>query len=128
MRSRRGRPVILFDNSGVGPSTGEPPDKVKGMADQAVEFILLLGLAQVDLLGFSPGCYVAVMVTLDNPELFRRLVLAGTGPGSGEGYVPAGPDIRPATMRPILGLEEYLFLFFSPSEKAGPLHIGTGSA
>jgi pimeloyl-ACP methyl ester carboxylesterase len=112
------RPVILFDNAGVGLSTGETPDTVKGMADKAVEFIQLLGLAQVDLLGFSLGGYVVEMVTLDNPELVRRLVLAGTGPGGGEGYVPAGPDVRPVTMRPVLGLEEYLFLFFSPSEKS----------
>jgi len=50
--------------------------------------------------------------------LFRRLILAGTGPGGGERYVPGGPDIRPIASRPILGLEEQLFLFFTTSEKS----------
>ena len=58
-------------------------DSVKGMADKAAEFIRLLGLTQVDLLGFSLGGYVAQTVTLNYPDLVRRLVLAGTGPGGG---------------------------------------------
>jgi len=112
------RPVILFDNAGIGLSTGETPDSVKGMADKAAEFIRLLGFTQVDLLGFSLGGYVAQTVTLNYPDLVRRLVLAGTGPGGGEGIVVAGPEIRQVSWRPILGLEEYLFLLFSPSEES----------
>jgi len=96
------RPVILFDNAGIGLSTGETPDSVKGMADKAAEFIRLLGFTQVDLLGFSLGGYVAQTVTLNYPDLVRRLVLAGTGPGGGEGIVVAGPEIRQVSGRPIL--------------------------
>src|SRR4029077_12852767 len=55
---------------------------------------------------------------LDCPHLVRRLVLAGTGPGGGEGIVLAGPEIRQVSGRPILGLEETLFLLFSPSEES----------
>lgn len=110
------RQVILFDNAGIGLSTGETPDSIKGMADRAAEFIRLMGLEQVDLLGFSLGGYVAQTVTLDYPDLVRRLVLAGTGPGGGDGIVPAGPEIRPVSGRSVLGLEEYLYLFFSPSK------------
>jgi len=110
------RRVILFDNAGIGLSTGETPDSIKGMADRVTDFLLLLSCTQVDLLGFSLGGYVALTVTLDYPDLVRRLVLAGTGPGGGEGIVPAGPEIRQVSGRPVLGLEEYLSLFFSPSE------------
>jgi pimeloyl-ACP methyl ester carboxylesterase len=110
------RRVILFDNAGIGLSTGERPDSIKGMADRVAEFIRLIEFKQVDLFGFSLGGYVAQTVTLDYPHLVRRLVLAGTGPGGGEGIVLAGPEIRQVSGRPVLGLEEYLYLFFSPSE------------
>ena len=53
------RPVIAFDNAGVGRSTGQTPDNVAAMARDAVDFIDLLGLAAVDLLGFSLGGCIA---------------------------------------------------------------------
>jgi pimeloyl-ACP methyl ester carboxylesterase len=110
------RRVILFDNAGIGLSAGATPDSIKSMAAGAAEFIRSIKLKQVDLLGFSLGGYVAQTVTLDYPDLVRRLVLAGTGPGGGEGIVLAGPEIRQVSGRPVLGLEEYLHLFFSPSD------------
>src|ERR1700694_1713597 len=50
------RPVILFDHAGVAASTGETPGTINAMADDAADFIGALGLAQVDLLGFSKTC------------------------------------------------------------------------
>src|SRR6202171_4377723 len=73
------RPVILFDNAGVAASTGETPDTINAMADHAADFIGALGLAQVDLLGFSIGGYIAQTLALRRPEMIRRLILAGTG-------------------------------------------------
>src|SRR5579871_7016534 len=35
------RPVIVFDNAGVGRSTGQTPDTVEAMARGAVDFITL---------------------------------------------------------------------------------------
>lgn len=119
------RRVVLFDSAGVGLSTGETPDNIKGMAGKAVEFIRRIGFTSVDVLGFSLGGYVAQIVALDHPGLVRRLVLAGTGPGGGEGFIPAGPEIRQIAGRPTLGLEEYLKLFFCPSptsQAAGRLY------
>jgi pimeloyl-ACP methyl ester carboxylesterase len=110
------RRVILFDNAGIGLSTGETPDTVTAMAENVVDLLRLINVDPVDFLGFSLGGYVAQMVTLNNPGLVRRLVLAGTGPGGGEGIVLPGPEIRPVAGRPVLGLEEYLYLFFAPSE------------
>jgi pimeloyl-ACP methyl ester carboxylesterase len=109
------RHVILFDNAGVGLSSGEVPATIKGMADRAAQFITAMGFRKVDLLGFSMGGYAAQVVTLDYPELVRKLVLAGTGPGGGEGVQPAAPEVREISGRPVLGLEEFLDLFFSPS-------------
>jgi pimeloyl-ACP methyl ester carboxylesterase len=44
-----------------------------------------LGLPKVDMLGFSIGGFVAQGITLQAPDLVRRLVLVGTGPRGGEG-------------------------------------------
>ncbi len=114
----REREVILFDNAGVGLSTGQIPDNVRLMADHLVIFLEGIRLSETDLLGFSMGGYVVQFAVLKSPHLFRRLILAGTGPGGGERYVPGGPDIRPMASRPALGLEEQQFLFFTASEKS----------
>jgi pimeloyl-ACP methyl ester carboxylesterase len=80
----RERDVILFDNAGVGLSSGQIPDNVRLMADHLLTFLEGLGLSETDLLGFSMGGYVAQFAVLKSPHLFRRLILAGTGPGGGE--------------------------------------------
>ena len=84
----RGREVVLFDNTGVGLSTGSAPDTIAGMARDAASFIDGTGLATVDLFGFSMGGHVAQQIAVDRPTLVRRLVLAGTGPRGGEGMAP----------------------------------------
>lgn len=82
------RPVILFDNAGVGQSTGTIPTTIKGMAEHVINFLTLLGLDQVDILGFPMGGMIAPLVHLDGPKgLVRKLVLAGTGPSAGEGIL-----------------------------------------
>ena len=43
------------------------------MAADAVAFIRALGHEQVDLLGFSLGGGVAQVITLEHPELVRRV-------------------------------------------------------
>src|SRR5271163_4134621 len=46
-----GRPVIVFDNAGLGKSSGATPDNVAQMAADAESFISALGFTTVDLLG-----------------------------------------------------------------------------
>jgi pimeloyl-ACP methyl ester carboxylesterase len=79
------RPVIIFDNRGVGRSTGKTPDSVEAMAKDAIAFIEALGFAQVDLVGFSLGGFIAQVIAHDRPDLVRRAIFAGTGPAGGEG-------------------------------------------
>ena len=113
------RPVILFDNAGVAASAGETPDTIDAMADHAADFIGALGLAQIDLLGFSIGGYIAQTLALRRPELIRRLILAGTGPRAGEppqdpkyGEYAALTDAESGKVP----IEAFLYLFFRPSE------------
>jgi pimeloyl-ACP methyl ester carboxylesterase len=83
------RPVIAFDNAGVGRSTGQTPDSVAGMARDAVGFIKLLGLTEVDLLGFSLGGCVAQLIAAEHGRLVRKLILVGTAPKGGEEHLMA---------------------------------------
>lgn len=78
-------PVITFDNRGIGASKGKTPHSVAAMARDAVAFIRALEFDQVDLLGFSLGGFVAQVIAQEEPQLVRKIVLAGTGPAGGEG-------------------------------------------
>jgi pimeloyl-ACP methyl ester carboxylesterase len=78
------REVILYDNAGIGGTSGETPESIYEMARYAEAFIDALGIRQIDLLGFSMGGLIAQQFTLDRPELVRKLILVGTGPRGGE--------------------------------------------
>ena len=65
------RQVILFDNAGIGLSSGNPESSVQGMAKHAAEVIRLLGFKQVDVLGFSMGGYVAQTLAPRHPGWHR---------------------------------------------------------
>ena len=77
--------VITFDNRGVGASSGSTPTTIEEMASDAVTFIRALGLDQVDLFGFSMGGMIAQVIAQEEPQLVRKMILAGTGPAGGEG-------------------------------------------
>lgn len=90
------RHVIALDNRGVGASGGSTPNSVEAMADDAVAFIRALGLPKVDLLGFSLGGFVAQIVAQQQPDLVRKLIIAGTGPAGGEGIVNVAAVLQDA--------------------------------
>lgn len=79
------RRVIAFDNRGIGASEGKTPTSVEAMARDAVAFIQALGSAQVDLLGFSLGGFISQVIAQEEPQLVRKIILAGTGPAGGTG-------------------------------------------
>jgi len=109
----QGRPVILLNNAGVASSSGETPETIDEMSDHVAAFIEALELTQVDVLGFSIGGYVAQSLVLRHPRLVRRLVLVGTGPRNGEPSTDS--RIPEVATHPVPTLEDFLFLFFSPS-------------
>ncbi|MFD8926493.1 alpha/beta fold hydrolase [Streptomyces mirabilis] len=80
----KGRHVIAFDNRGVGASTGQVPDSVEAMADDAYTFVKALGYDRIDVFSFSLGGMVAQALVVKYPELVRKLVLTGTGPKGGK--------------------------------------------
>jgi pimeloyl-ACP methyl ester carboxylesterase len=77
--------VICFDNKGVGGTTGKTPKTISEMAKDAIAFIHALGYNKVDLVGFSLGGFISQEILLQEPELVRKAIIAGTGPAGGEG-------------------------------------------
>jgi pimeloyl-ACP methyl ester carboxylesterase len=88
------REVILFNNAGVSSSSGEVPTTIGQMGANAIAFIRALGLEQVDVLGFSIGGTVAQEITLQAPDLVRKLILVGTGPRGGAGMETLTPEAQ----------------------------------
>ena len=111
--------VIVFDNVGIGYSSGEPRDSIEGFAEGAIEFIEALGLSTVDLLGWSLGGIVAQEIARCRPELVRKLVVAGSAPG---GQIPDAPGLS----EDVLGImtktgadaDDLLYLFYPATDSA----------
>jgi pimeloyl-ACP methyl ester carboxylesterase len=72
----------------------------------------------VDVLGFSMGGHVAQRLTLDEPALVRRLVIAGSGPGHVDGTPPGDPKVWQVALKPVNDDADFLFLFFKPSAES----------
>jgi pimeloyl-ACP methyl ester carboxylesterase len=105
------RRVIVFDNRGIGNSSGP----VKGltvarMASDTAGLIASLGLRQTDVLGWSMGGYIAQSLALAHPSLVHRLVLASTDPGSPHAEQPkmsvvkvlTSPNASSTSLLPVL--------------------------
>jgi len=106
--------VIAFDNRGVGASQGSTPDSIEAMARDAVAFIRALGFEQVDLFGFSMGGMIAQVIAQEEPQLVRKIILAGTGPAGGEGIVNVTALSIGDTIKGVLTFKDpKYYLFFT---------------
>jgi pimeloyl-ACP methyl ester carboxylesterase len=113
--------VIVFDNAGVGLSTGRTPDTFTAMADDAARFTRALGIERADFVGWSIGGMVAQALLVRHPQLVRRAVLLATIPPGGtvEQFPPISDEVRQVVSRPGQGSDDdFLFLFFAPSESS----------
>jgi pimeloyl-ACP methyl ester carboxylesterase len=109
------RRVILFDNAGVGGSSGTTPSTVKQMARDAIAFLVAIELDQVDILGFSLGSFVAQEIALIRPALVRRLILASSAPEGAAGMHGWAPEVIDAVGKPDPDPDGYLRVFFAAS-------------
>jgi len=120
--------VILFENAGLGRSSGTVPQTMSGMAAHALAFLDALGVKTCDVLGFSLGGMVAQQMALERPSLFRKMILVGTAPRGGEDIMHLDkPSIAKHLADPTL--KDYQVLqkiFFAPtpsSQEAGAAFI-----
>ena len=106
------RHVILFDNAGVGSSTGEMPSTVAAMTKDCVDFCCALDLKNFDVVGFSLGGMVAQQLAFEYPDMIRRMILLGTGPRGGEGmtFTELSTDLLADPVALLMSA------FFTPSE------------
>jgi len=122
------REVILFDNAGVGRSSGDVPQTVADMAQHVFVFLDGLGLSTCDVLGFSLGGMIAQQMAQDRPSIFRRMILVGTAPRGGEDIMHLEkPSLATHLSDPNLrGYAVLQKIFFAPTEssqKAGETFI-----
>lgn len=115
-----GREIILFENAGIGRSTGQVPETIAGMAKHALAFLDGLDLETVDVLGFSLGGMVAQQMALDRHSIFRRIVLVGTAPRGGDDIMHLDkPSLAKHFSDPTLqGYAILQKLFFAPTESS----------
>jgi pimeloyl-ACP methyl ester carboxylesterase len=109
--------VITFDNRGVGASSGATPTTIEEMASDAVAFIRALGFDRVDLFGVSMGGMIAQVIAQEEPQLVRKMILAGTGPAGGEGIEKVTRITLLDTARGLLTRQDpKQFLFFTRTQ------------
>jgi pimeloyl-ACP methyl ester carboxylesterase len=94
------REVILFDNAGIGASSGETPASIPAMGTDAISFIRALGIGKTDILGYSIGGKVAQEIIVQAPDLVRKLILVGTGPRGADTSASKSGEIFSATYDP----------------------------
>jgi pimeloyl-ACP methyl ester carboxylesterase len=109
------RRVVMFDNAGVGGSSGTTPHTIGAMARNAIAFLEALDLQQVDILGFSIGSFVAQEIALARPAAVRRLVLASCAPQGAAGMHGWAPDVIGAVGGREPNPEGYLDVFYTRS-------------
>ncbi|GEB54405.1 alpha/beta fold hydrolase [Streptomyces gardneri] len=113
------RRVITYDNRGVGASGGSTPDTIEAMALDTVLFVRALGYEQVDLLGLSMGGFIAQVIAAQEPQLIRRVILAGTGPAGGPGIDKVTRLTVKDTLRAVLTRKDPKQYLFFPDTTVG---------
>ena len=109
--------VVVFDNRGVGASTGKPAHSIEQMANDVITFIQAKGFKQVDLFGFSMGGMISQEIVLKQPNLVRKMILSGTGPAGGTGISTVGRISNWDLVRGMVtGQDPKVYLFFTRTE------------
>ena len=110
------RRVITFNNTGVGSSSGSTPSTIYEMSRDALAFAEALGLAHVDLLGFSIGSFIAQEMALARPALVRKMILASSAPKGAPGMHGWAPWVIEAVgSQERTPPENYISVFFAKS-------------
>lgn len=78
--------VTTIDLPGFAGSIGVPvPPSVEALSELVIDTIRELGIEKCSVLGHSLGAWIALEISLQQPELLARMVLYG---GSADGYCP----------------------------------------
>ena len=86
-----GRQVVALDCRGHGKSSKpHDPESYAGAAltEDVIALLDHLALAQVDLMGYSMGGWIAASLLVNHPGRFRSVILSGVGDGLLAGGLP----------------------------------------
>ncbi len=110
--------VIIFDNSGIGASSGTVAISIDEMATTAIDFLKSLKYTKVHLLGWSMGGFVAQKMMDIEPQLFEKMILmATTYEGSLNTELPPDSVVLSAAGGESWGFRENKLLLFTDSEQ-----------
>ena len=71
--------VIVFDNRGIGKSTGSiGPFHIRTMADDSVQLLRYLDIEKSHILGYSMGGMIAQELAINYPQKVNKLMLCST--------------------------------------------------
>ena len=110
------RRVVVFDNVGVGATSGLTPSTVEAMAHDAIAFVDALGFERIDLLGFSIGSFVAQEIALIRPDLLHRVILASAAPQGASGMHGWAPEVIAKVGGREPNPQGYLDVFFAHTD------------
>lgn len=105
--------VVIFDNVGIGATSGQTPDTILGIAHDAFEFTRGLGLTKFNIGGWSLGGIVAQVFALTYQQSVNKIVLIGTGPGRSAETVYPGERFLEIARHDENTLADHQVLFFT---------------
>jgi pimeloyl-ACP methyl ester carboxylesterase len=115
-----GRRVVAFELQGYGHTADiDRPLSQGSMAEDVVAAIEHLELGPVDLLGYSMGGFVALLVAIRNPEVVRKLVVMSVGytlEGVHPGLMDGLGEMTPEMMHGSQFHDEYLRIAPRPED------------
>ncbi|CAG5182295.1 uncharacterized protein ALTATR162_LOCUS10090 [Alternaria atra] len=115
------RTIIIFDNAGCGHSSGSIAPTIQEAGAIAVDFLNAIGVAKVDLLGFSMGGFIAQCILLDYPHVVNKVVLAGTQSTYTEGFTAPDAKVMELAGGAEPNEEDMMTLFFYPTKTSRAL-------
>ncbi|MFM0477026.1 alpha/beta fold hydrolase [Paraburkholderia strydomiana] len=113
------REIILFENAGVGRSSGEVPTSIAQMAEHVLRFVDALTLTRIHILGFSLGGFLAQEIAIARPALIERLVISGSAPEGGAGAGMDRPELIAIYTDGDMPMNEKLKRLFFPATPTG---------
>jgi pimeloyl-ACP methyl ester carboxylesterase len=109
------RPVILVDYLGLGQSKGPVATTFQESAADIAEFLSLMKVTKVDVLGFSIGAFVAQLLALNTHKddlAVKHLIICGSSSSVGPDMPETKNDYATAATQGTLTVDGFKTLFF----------------
>lgn len=113
------REIILFENAGIGRSSGTVPASIADMAAHVLRFADAIALREFHILGYSLGGFLAQEIAIAQPERVVRMILSGSAPEGGEGAGMDRPELIAIYTDAAMPMHDKLKRLFFPDTPEG---------